>query len=953
MQVPTEGGPPAPIHELPVPESSADSWVVSARAGPPAFSPRTPVPESFWAERPAAKFPACGDDFLGFCLVAELGRGAFGRVYLARQDDLARRLVALKVSTEIQTESHNLAQLQHTHIVPVYSVHRAGALHAVCMPYFGSATLADVLRDLQKRQTPPASGKGLVSTIQDRVSRTRASLDKSSRSGSGPLAVVAPSARLAGEVQATRVLDPPARKPAAEVPPTLRLLEGFTYVEAVLWLGERLADGLAHAHERGILHRDLKPANILLTDDGQPMLLDFNLSADTKADLSRARVGGTLPYMAPEHLAAFAGLPAPGSAAPDTPAVADARSDVYSLGVILYELLTGRAPFAQPGGNPGELLPAMIRSRLGPLPRVRPFNRSVTPAVESILQHCLEPNPARRYQSARQLLEDLERQRTHRPLAHARERSLRERASKWLRRNRRRAILGAGLLAMLLILGLVAGLASRGRRLARLEAVTTLAAFHDDHQEAHLLLAARPEEVSQRREGLRLATRALARYGLPGRAAWREQPAVQHLSSEEREQLVGAVGELLLLAAGVDEEGRGELLERAGDCFGADQAPRALAVRRAELARRRGDRDGARAWRQAAQRCPIRSATDHYLLARERVEAGRYVPALAHLREAVRLEPKYFAAWYLLGNCHLDGAEGAGMGETEAIRCFTACIALRPKFHGSYHNRGLAYFRQRHYARAEADFTAALGLRPKLGVGYLHRGLAREGQGKLPAALADLSRAIDLGGVPNQVYFARARVRRLLGDAGAERDEKEGLRRPPRDEESYILRGVLRAPGDARAALADFREAVQLNPRSLAGLYNQAFILSERLGQTQEAIGLLGEAVRRYPNLPAPRASRGVLAARLGRRDEALDDAREAGRLAGTSAEVLYQVACIHAQTSRSHPEDRHVAFRLLGQALRLGFGHDRLETEPDLKPLHPDPRFRKLVAAAQALTGK
>jgi serine/threonine protein kinase len=62
----------------------------------------------------------------------------------------------------------------------------------------------------------------------------------------------------------------------------LDLLERMSYVNAVLWIGARLADGLAHAHERGILHRDLKPGNILLTDEGQPMLLDFNLSEDTK-----------------------------------------------------------------------------------------------------------------------------------------------------------------------------------------------------------------------------------------------------------------------------------------------------------------------------------------------------------------------------------------------------------------------------------------------------------------------------------------------------------------------------------------------------------------------------------------------------------------------------------------------------------------------------------------------
>src|SRR5262249_60071092 len=97
-------------------------------------------------------------------LESELGRGAFGRVYLARQGDLADRLVALKIATDMIGETHALAQLQHTNIVPVYSVHRSGLFHAVCMPYLGSSTLADVLHELKQHPTLPDSGAGLLST---------------------------------------------------------------------------------------------------------------------------------------------------------------------------------------------------------------------------------------------------------------------------------------------------------------------------------------------------------------------------------------------------------------------------------------------------------------------------------------------------------------------------------------------------------------------------------------------------------------------------------------------------------------------------------------------------------------------------------------------------------------------------------------------------------------------
>src|SRR5262249_26850867 len=91
--------------------------------------------------------------------------------------------------------------------------------------------------------------------------------------------------------------------------PARRYLRSHTYVQAAVWIAARLAEALEHAHERGLLHRDLKPSNILIAADGTPMLLDFNLSADIRpkdADSeARAMVGGTLPYMAPEHLDAF------------------------------------------------------------------------------------------------------------------------------------------------------------------------------------------------------------------------------------------------------------------------------------------------------------------------------------------------------------------------------------------------------------------------------------------------------------------------------------------------------------------------------------------------------------------------------------------------------------------------------------------------------------------------
>src|SRR5262249_55128148 len=124
--------------------------------------------------------PGVGGTFLGFRLESELGRGAFGRVYLARQGDLADRPVALKISADVLGETRALAQLRHTNIVPIYSVHRSGPLQAVCMPSLGSGTFADVLHELRQNPELPASGEGLLSTRHRRASTS------GSRPGSSP-----------------------------------------------------------------------------------------------------------------------------------------------------------------------------------------------------------------------------------------------------------------------------------------------------------------------------------------------------------------------------------------------------------------------------------------------------------------------------------------------------------------------------------------------------------------------------------------------------------------------------------------------------------------------------------------------------------------------------------------------------------------------------------------------
>jgi serine/threonine protein kinase len=166
----------------------------------------------------------------------------------------------------------------------------------------------------------------------------------------------------------------------------------------VLRLGMQLADGLKAAHSQGIVHRDLKPGNIRLTADGWIKILDFGIaqfvastgdSADTITLTQRDSIMGTVAYMSPEQIRGRR---------------ADVRSDIYSTGVVLYEMATGKRPFADRSGP--QLISAILETPPSP-PTSR--NHAISPALESIIVKALDKEPDRRYQSARELRVDLER----------------------------------------------------------------------------------------------------------------------------------------------------------------------------------------------------------------------------------------------------------------------------------------------------------------------------------------------------------------------------------------------------------------------------------------------------------------------------------------------------------------------------------------------------------------
>src|SRR5216117_1662259 len=184
----------------------------------------------------------------------------------------------------------------------------------------------------------------------------------------------------------------------------------------------KLARTVSYAHEHGILHRDIKPGNILLDAKGEPHLTDFGLArlVETESTVTRTmEVLGTPSYMAPEQ------------AAGNNPAIAGLTSatDVYGLGAVLYQLLTGHPPFA--GGTTYETIKLLLETE----PRSpRLWNPKIDRDVSTICLKCLEKDPRRRYSSALALAEDLERWLKHEPIQ-ARRTGVVARGKKWLQRN--------------------------------------------------------------------------------------------------------------------------------------------------------------------------------------------------------------------------------------------------------------------------------------------------------------------------------------------------------------------------------------------------------------------------------------------------------------------------------------------------------------------------------------
>jgi WD40 repeat protein/serine/threonine protein kinase/tetratricopeptide (TPR) repeat protein len=423
-------------------------------------------------EAGAAPAPVALQQLGDYRIIRQVGQGGMGVVYEAEQVSLGRH-VALKVLPQkllldaqrkrrFEREAKAAAKLHHTNIVPVYGIGEHEGVPYYVMQFIAGLGLDEVLAELKRWQSSGRRGSAGAPTVgESPVARQDISAADMARSLLTGAFEPAPSpgdeSEPGGEPPGGRTIDQPPDR-GREAPPapstrTGRLSDSFspsssslvlpgsseassprrarklTYWQSVAHLGVQVAGALQHAHEQGILHRDIKPSNLLLDRRGTVWVTDFGLAkADDRQNLTHAGdILGTLRYMPPE---AFEGRN-------------DPRSDVYSLGLTLYELLAFQPAFRERDRR--KLIKEVLNEEP---PRLDRLKAEIPRDLVTIIHKAIDREPGRRYQAARELAEDLERFLADEPIR-ARRIGVRERLWRWCRHKPAVAALTAALAVVL------------------------------------------------------------------------------------------------------------------------------------------------------------------------------------------------------------------------------------------------------------------------------------------------------------------------------------------------------------------------------------------------------------------------------------------------------------------------------------------------------------------------
>jgi serine/threonine protein kinase/tetratricopeptide (TPR) repeat protein len=803
------------------------------------------------AQAPTGEMAELGD----FRIVGEIGRGGMGVVYEAVQLSLGRR-VALKVLPfaaaldprqlqRFKTEAQAAALLHHTNIVPVHAVGCERGVHYYAMQRIDGQNLAAVIRELRRQAGHAADDEP-----------------------SPPHAPARPSA----ETLALAGLS------------TERSCSSPAYFRAVAQLGVQAAEALEHAHDEGVVHRDIKPANLLVDAKGKLWITDFGV-AHCRASAELTMTGdivGTLRYMSPEQ-------------ALGKRLLVDHRTDIYSLGVTLYELLTLEPAFA--GNDRAEVL-RQIASEEPKTPRR--INKAIPAELETIGLKALGKSPEERYATAQELADDLRRFLEDKPIR-ARRPTLVRRLVKWGRRHRPLVAAGGALLLAMVLLG-GGNLWWLGRQ--RAETERAVAGYL---QRAELL-----QEQDRWDEAAQVLARAEERLG-SGPAGLLEEV----LRLRDEADWVAELEEARLCAAdtGPDDKSQfnfagadrayGEAFVRRGLDVGALDPEEAAARIRATRIRSRlvealdswaeikdqlrvASGEGLRAvagladdnpWRQRLRQLITRTdraaleqlaAEDAavaqppaivVLLSRALKATGGQAGAERLLRRALQLHPADFWTNVELATrlalaiepsaptkSAIDRRTASGRVE-EGLGFYRAALAIRPQSPVVHNNLGLALRTQGKPAEAEAACRKAIALRPDLPEARCNLGHALVAQGKPAEAEAAFRKAIELRpGFPeahNNLGTALAHQGKLAEAAAAFR---EAARLKPDYPKAHCnLGSALRGQGKAAEAEAAFRRAIAVRRDYPLAHYNLGIALADQ-GKLAEAEAAFRKATELKPD---------------------------------------------------------------------------------------------------------